>query len=592
MILVLKTFINRIARLLPRLHLVFLCSFFVVPSAVIVRAPAQANASGSSSFPELADKSGIKTGSSFFEKHSILVIVPHEDDEICLMGGIFEQFLEHGSTVRILFLTNGDFEGPETGAVRISEAIRAAASVGIPESNLIFLGYGDQWEGGKHIYNAPENEILLSHCRLTETYGTESHPAFRSKAPYTRNNLKQDLASVILTYLPDQIFCIDLDGHKDHKAASLFFEEVMGELLRASSDYQPSVFKGFGYNTAWAAADDFYSENILSTLRPSSLSYSAEIPYYLWHQRVRFPVTLSDVSRLMRSTSTYRALACYVSQTASKKAGAVISGDRVFWFRPTTSILYRAEISASSGNADVLNDYKIVDLKDDITERFCVFSGHIWSPLPDDSIRRITVTLPDPSTISELRLYDNNDPDCNILNMHIAFSDGSKLNTGELNKNGEPTVIRFKEKKKITSFSMTVTDFEGENPGLSEIEAYSADPAAGISFIKFINSNQDFMYDYWINESGSETLSLYRYPHKLEIFEDSYRFSSSLNPGDISVKGDDITVSCGKGETYLLTAESIDDPMLFDTIRISNPSPAKRLLSKLLQEKEVLLLAG
>ena len=139
---------------------------------------------------------------------------------------------------------------------------------------------------------------------------------------------------------------------------------------------------------------------------------------------------------------------------------------------------------------------------------------------------------------------------------------------------------------------MTVTDFEGDKPGLSEIEAYSTEPAAGISFIKFMNSNQDFLYDYWINESGSETLSLYRYPHKLEIFEDGYRFSSSLNPGDISVKGDDITVSCGKGETYLLTAESIDDPMLFDTIRISNPSPAKRLLSKLLQEKEVLLLAG
>ena len=592
MVLCLKTILYRITRVLSRVHLVFLCSFFIIPAvgSVILLSHAKARADASE-FPDLTDKRGIGSNLSFFENHNILVIVAHEDDEICLMGGLFEQYLEHGSTVRIAFLTNGDFEGSENGPVRINEAIRAAASLGIPESNLIFLGYGDQWEDGMHIYNAPGDEVLFSHSHLSETYGTETHPAFRNNVPYTRNNLKKDLASVITAYLPDQIFCIDLDGHKDHKAASLFFEEVMGELLSESSDYQPVVFKGFGYNTAWSAPADFYSENILSTKRPLSLSYSAEIPYYLWHQRVRFPVALSDVSRLLRSTATFRALECYASQSAAGKASAVISGDRVFWFRPTTSLLYRADISASSGEPDVLTDYKIVDLED-ITERFCVFSGHVWSPLPDDSLKKITVTLPEPSSITEFRLYDSDDPESNILNMHIVFSDGSEMNTGELNKNGEPTVIRFAEKKGISSFTMAITGSEGTEPGLSEIEAYSSAPNAGLSFIKLMNGDQDFLYDYWIDESGSENISLYRYPSKVEITEDSYRILSDLNPGDVAVSGDTISVSCAKGETYLLTAVSADDPALYDTVRISNPSPAKRLLARLLQEKEAILLAG
>ena len=233
-----------------------------------------------------------------------------------------------------------------------------------------------------------------------------------------------------------------------------------------------------------------------------------------------------------------------------------------------------------------------MDLKEDITERFCVFSGHVWSPLPGDDLRTVSVTLPCPSTITELILYDNNDPDSNILNIRIVFSDGSELDTGELNKNGEPTVIRFSEKEKITSFAMTITDFEGKEPGLSEIEAYDAEPYAAISFIKLMNADHNFMYDYWIDENGSETVSLYRYPEKLEIFEDSYRFSSDLDPDSVTVKGDDITIVCGKGETYLLTAVSAEDPTLYDTVRISNPSHAKRLLCSLLQEKEALLLAG
>ena len=36
----------------------------------------------------------------------VMVLVPHEDDEINLMGGVLEQYVKYGSTVYIVYLTN------------------------------------------------------------------------------------------------------------------------------------------------------------------------------------------------------------------------------------------------------------------------------------------------------------------------------------------------------------------------------------------------------------------------------------------------------------------------------------------------------
>ena len=129
-----------------------------------------------------------------YANHDVLVIVPHEDDEVCLLGGVFEAYVRAGSTVRVVFVTNGDSFGGDSGQVRIREAIAALSIVGIPEENVIFLGYGDQWRPKRsHIYHADSDEQMTSHGGFQATYSTPSHPAYHNGTPYTRSNLKADL---------------------------------------------------------------------------------------------------------------------------------------------------------------------------------------------------------------------------------------------------------------------------------------------------------------------------------------------------------------------------------------------------------------
>ena len=83
---------------------------------------------------------------------------------------------------------------------------------------------------------------------------------------YTYHHYSDDIKNVILEYLPDTIFCIDYDTHNDHRALSMLFEKVMGDLLK-TTDYKPTVYKGYGYRTAWRAPEDYYdSINIGSTV--------------------------------------------------------------------------------------------------------------------------------------------------------------------------------------------------------------------------------------------------------------------------------------------------------------------------------------
>lgn len=80
-----------------------------------------------------------------FNSSSLMVIVPHEDDEINLAGAVIRGAVESGIEVSCVFLTNGDwFYPPE---IRLNEAIQALTVLGAQEEHIVFLGYRD---GGVH----------------------------------------------------------------------------------------------------------------------------------------------------------------------------------------------------------------------------------------------------------------------------------------------------------------------------------------------------------------------------------------------------------------------------------------------------------
>jgi LmbE family N-acetylglucosaminyl deacetylase len=71
----------------------------------------------------------------------VLVFSPHPDDESIGVGGYIAQSAENGAIVEIVLVTNGDFHGNEQ--VRYAEFKKATHILGVPESNLVFLGFPD-----------------------------------------------------------------------------------------------------------------------------------------------------------------------------------------------------------------------------------------------------------------------------------------------------------------------------------------------------------------------------------------------------------------------------------------------------------------
>ena len=121
-----------------------------------------------------------------------LLFVPHQDDEILVGGGLLYALANAAEwNVKVIYTTNGDYYRHEA-CTRLQEAVHANKILGIPEENIIFLGYGDRWRE-KHIYNS--SGICISMAGYSQTYALESHPEYCYKKyggrhEYTRENLK------------------------------------------------------------------------------------------------------------------------------------------------------------------------------------------------------------------------------------------------------------------------------------------------------------------------------------------------------------------------------------------------------------------
>jgi LmbE family N-acetylglucosaminyl deacetylase len=71
----------------------------------------------------------------------ILVFTPHPDDETLACGGYLAAAAADGASVWIALVTDGNKHGQEK--IRYQEFKNAAATLGVPESHLFFLGFPD-----------------------------------------------------------------------------------------------------------------------------------------------------------------------------------------------------------------------------------------------------------------------------------------------------------------------------------------------------------------------------------------------------------------------------------------------------------------
>lgn len=520
----------------------------------------------------------------FFAEKNVLFIVPHQDDDVALAGGVAEQYVHAGSKVSIVFVTNGDSDGLQE--TRAQEALAATEKMGV--ENVFYLGYGDGWQGmdfGQthigHIYNSPDDSLVwTSAIGNRQTQETALIPCFQS-VPYTRENYANSIQSLILDLRPDVIYATDYDAHSDHRATSLFFEEAMCQILREDDTYRPTVFKGFCYRTAWYSYYDFAdSLNLISTVEPPERDTEVDMPQYPWSGRVRLPLLSTGLNRLLTKTSVYAQLREYPSQGATSQTGAIANGDRVYWQRNTNSLLYHADFLVGQTPAPKLNDFKLMD------------SDNIQSQTADSGIvpidAPVTITLPSPIDIKVLALYDDPRAENQILAGYILLPDGTTVGFGALNNNGSATYIPLPDST-ISSLTLYITQWEG-TPGLTEVEAYSSDvtaPAPKPEYFMFVDEQDNFVYDYYVDDV-SQSFSLYTYPHNALVDYDAFQIiQSGSDACSYTFENGVLTVNCPEGAQcdITVTYEDITCSMAF-----SNPGKLSAWLMETLQAVDYSLL--
>ena len=418
-----------------------------------------------------------------YEGRKVLVIVPHQDDEINLLGGVFEEYLKYGSEIYLVYvITNGAIEG-----FRYEEALNLFKHIGVLETNITFLGYGSL-----------KNNVVDT---IKATRGTHTHPAYNEGQLYSRENIVNDLVEIVLSTRPDIIIASDYDHHIDHHYVSALADEAIGCVLKQKDTYRPVVLKGYAYRTTWESYPDYYKENILST----KYLYNP-VETFRWNERLRLPVAAHMMSRSLIVSEIYKQYAIFKSQGAVMRA-ICYNSDKIVWERSTRSILYDATITTSSGDGTKLNDFMLYD-KHDFTDIDALPLLGAWIPTAEDTQKTATIQLARVYNIKYIVIYNNVDKNQLVGKVSIAFNDKHPVEY-DLQTDGRYTRIDVDEQQ-VTSFSIKILECHGEQAGLTEVEAFEDNQPANFSCVKIINKTDDFVYDYWIDKTGVEIFGLYR----------------------------------------------------------------------------------
>ena len=522
----------------------------------------------------------------------ILVLMPHQDDESNCLGGVLKELNSQGE-VYILFANHGNDEP------RWREAQRAAAQCGIPEERVIFLGYASMWnvqepkkwgEPFLHLYNVQNpDDLVTSYPGEIETRGRDGIECYAPGTLFTRNNYKKNLKSVVESIRPDTIICIDYDINPDHRALSLFFDEVMKSIRSRDSFYSPFILKSFAYSTSWLAEKDFYGINMLSARKPMNEAYMQEVNCYDWSERLRLPVGAESVTRILAGNSARESFMEHVSQWKQNKGveEAMVNADHVFWWRPAGNLLHQACIAGDGANVEHLTDFKLYD-STDVTRFDKKPYDHGW--LPGREGAKVSFSLNEPSVIKEIRLYDHIDTANQIKRLTIRLSNGRQITTRALPPNGRPLVVQTGCEEVIDGFELTVEEMHGVNPGISEVEVFAESPTPPISVIKLKDAEDNFMYDYIVPEEGKVSFSLYTWPD-VNAFNNYSVFvvnTKTKQEKKLSWSHDksEFSLSVSSGDELLLEVRDARG-LVHDAALVRNPGSMMRSLYSLQQKLDV-----
>jgi LmbE family N-acetylglucosaminyl deacetylase len=195
----------------------------------------------------------------------ILVLSPHPDDEAIALTGLIQRSLKAGSKIKIVYLTNGDYNElsylfykkkpavsrerfVQIGQTRQREARDAMRSLGLKEDELIFLGYPDRFTETILIDFWDNNKPFRS--LITNINKVPYKDAFSPGAPYVAESILKDLKRILSDYKPTKIFVSSLfDTNPDHRSLYLYLYLSLLDLENELSD--PLVLSYLIHKKGW-----------------------------------------------------------------------------------------------------------------------------------------------------------------------------------------------------------------------------------------------------------------------------------------------------------------------------------------------------
>lgn len=273
----------------------------------------------------------------------IVVLVPHQDDEILMCAGILRRAAMLGLSPVVVMATNGDYGCPDhsVGYSRLRETLAGLDVLGIGTESAVFLGYADTGMPEEESFLAglyreqDGGKIHASHCSR-HTYGLPEKPEFHMAefgchSAYTREGFKEDLEAMLKKYQPDLIFTTSgADTHGDHSGLFHFLCEILGGWKREGQRV-PTVYAGIVHSIAGDEAWPERGDEITPFTCPPGLEKRCGL---VWDDRVSFGVPDGMRAADRNQNEKSRALAKHVT---ALKPDAVdflysfIKSEEIFW---------------------------------------------------------------------------------------------------------------------------------------------------------------------------------------------------------------------------------------------------------------------
>ena len=172
----------------------------------------------------------------------------------------------------------------------------------------------------------------------------------------------------------------------------------------------------------------------------------------------------------------------------------------------------------------------------------------------------------------------------------LCVDDGSTDSTPEILRRyaeADPRVHVFHQenKRQGAARNLALTQVQGEEAGLSEIEAFSKYPEPDGRYIKLMDREENFLYDYRTAPDGTGELMLYTHGCLPALTEEDYHIGITGGEGTAVLDDGVIYLSCPSGEEFVLNI-TCDAAGVSDSIYVRNPGIWKRSWDDFWQKAE------